>query len=477
MPRTLPAGPRGRGALGSAHRARSGGRPRWTWPGARGPGGGARRAAVAPGSLGRGHRRAGQRQDAPADRALRAGGRARLPRARRPRRGVGNGAAVRRLGVGARRPRRRARPRAAGAAGGRAHRRAGPGAAVDRAGGAPSGGLQDERYRAHRAVRALLVALAARRPLVVALDDLHWADDASLELVAHLLRRPPRARILCALAFREGQLAPLGARGARGRGARRPRHDAAAGAAVGARSRRPAGAGAARRDPPRGLRAERWQPVLPAGARARRRAARERARRRSWPRSGRRSAASASRRAGSRSAPRSRATRRSSTSRRSPPASTSPPRWPRSTSWSRATCCDRPPPRAATRSATRSCGAPSTRRRARAGGSPRTRGAAARWPGARGALAARAHHVERSARVGDEAAVDVLAGDRRAVRDGARAGGRRRLAVAALRLLPADRRGAAARAARHARPRAGAPGRLEEALDALQEALARCRRR
>ena len=75
-------------------------------------------------------------------------------------------------------------------------------------GGAPSGGLQDERYRAHRAVRALLVALAARRPLVVVLDDLHWADDASLELVVHLLRRPARARILCALAFREGQLAP-----------------------------------------------------------------------------------------------------------------------------------------------------------------------------------------------------------------------------------------------------------------------------
>ena len=30
------------------------------------------------------------------------------------------------------------------------------------------------------------------QPVVVVLDDLHWADDASLELVAHLLRRPPR---------------------------------------------------------------------------------------------------------------------------------------------------------------------------------------------------------------------------------------------------------------------------------------------
>jgi DNA-binding NarL/FixJ family response regulator len=68
------------------------------------------------------------------------------------------------------------------------------------------GGLQDERFRAHRAVRALLVGLAARTPVVLVLDDLHWADDASLELIVHLLRRPAPARILTALAFREGQL-------------------------------------------------------------------------------------------------------------------------------------------------------------------------------------------------------------------------------------------------------------------------------
>src|SRR5919197_1598103 len=68
--------------------------------------------------------------------------------------------------------------------------------------GAPGGRLQDERYRTHRAVRALLESLGSRRPVVVALDDLHWADDASLELIAHLLRRPPRRGVLLALAFR-----------------------------------------------------------------------------------------------------------------------------------------------------------------------------------------------------------------------------------------------------------------------------------
>jgi DNA-binding CsgD family transcriptional regulator len=70
----------------------------------------------------------------------------------------------------------------------------------------PPGGLQDERFHAHRAVRALLQQLARPTPLVLILDDVHWADDASLELIAHLLRRPAPAPLLIALAFRAGQL-------------------------------------------------------------------------------------------------------------------------------------------------------------------------------------------------------------------------------------------------------------------------------
>src|ERR671915_1964968 len=62
---------------------------------------------------------------------------------------------------------------------------------LDAGSGAP--GTAAERFRAHRAVRGLFEHLAARQPVVLALDDLHWADGASLELVAHLLRRPPRA--------------------------------------------------------------------------------------------------------------------------------------------------------------------------------------------------------------------------------------------------------------------------------------------
>ncbi len=72
--------------------------------------------------------------------------------------------------------------------------------------GDPVATSPDERYRAFQAVRALLDALSRRRPVVLALDDLHWADAASVELISYLLRRPPRGRVLTVLAFRPAQL-------------------------------------------------------------------------------------------------------------------------------------------------------------------------------------------------------------------------------------------------------------------------------
>ena len=40
---------------------------------------------------------------------------------------------------------------------------------------------------------------------MLVLDDLHWGDTASVELIAALLRRGPEAPVLLALAFRRGQ--------------------------------------------------------------------------------------------------------------------------------------------------------------------------------------------------------------------------------------------------------------------------------
>jgi len=78
------------------------------------------------------------------------------------------------------------------------------------AGSAPGSGLGGssaaDRHRVHRALRDLLGRLAAARALVICLDDVHWADPASLDALAALVRRPPAAAVLLALAAREGQL-------------------------------------------------------------------------------------------------------------------------------------------------------------------------------------------------------------------------------------------------------------------------------
>ena len=65
-----------------------------------------------------------------------------------------------------------------------------------------------ERYRSHRAIRELLEDLAATKPLVLILDDFHWADHASVDLLVGLLHRPPAAGVLLVLAVRPRQLPP-----------------------------------------------------------------------------------------------------------------------------------------------------------------------------------------------------------------------------------------------------------------------------
>ncbi|MEW1634965.1 AAA family ATPase [Streptomyces sp. NPDC093801] len=68
-----------------------------------------------------------------------------------------------------------------------------------------------DRFAVHRAAARLLTALArglgdgGRRGLLIALDDLHWADPASLELLDHLVRHPPRGPVLLVVARRDRQ--------------------------------------------------------------------------------------------------------------------------------------------------------------------------------------------------------------------------------------------------------------------------------
>lgn len=62
------------------------------------------------------------------------------------------------------------------------------------------------RYHAQHALHRMLEVLARRRPLVLAIDDLHWSDDATRELLAHLLRRPPDAPLALVLAYRPAEL-------------------------------------------------------------------------------------------------------------------------------------------------------------------------------------------------------------------------------------------------------------------------------
>jgi DNA-binding CsgD family transcriptional regulator len=62
-------------------------------------------------------------------------------------------------------------------------------------------------------VRALLEAIASAGPIVITLDDVHWADDDTTAVLNLLLARPPEAPVLLAVAHRPRQ-APVALRSA-----------------------------------------------------------------------------------------------------------------------------------------------------------------------------------------------------------------------------------------------------------------------
>jgi hypothetical protein len=60
----------------------------------------------------------------------------------------------------------------------------------------PSHHRKQDKHRIIHALVGALSRLAARKPLLLLTEDLHWADETSLELVAVLTRRVPREPIL-----------------------------------------------------------------------------------------------------------------------------------------------------------------------------------------------------------------------------------------------------------------------------------------
>ncbi len=72
----------------------------------------------------------------------------------------------------------------------------------------PRGAEPDERHRLLGAIGMLPELVAESRPLVLALDDLHWADPASIDLVCRLLHRGMATPSLLLLATRPAQSEP-----------------------------------------------------------------------------------------------------------------------------------------------------------------------------------------------------------------------------------------------------------------------------
>ncbi|MEK7325347.1 MAG: AAA family ATPase, partial [Chloroflexota bacterium] len=64
---------------------------------------------------------------------------------------------------------------------------------------------EQARLRLHEAVGSLLTTIAALRPLVLILDDLHWAESATLDLLVHLARSGRAGRLLVLGAYRPGE--------------------------------------------------------------------------------------------------------------------------------------------------------------------------------------------------------------------------------------------------------------------------------
>lgn len=71
---------------------------------------------------------------------------------------------------------------------------------------AAAGDADDERMRLFDSLADVVAAVSAVEPLVLVLDDIHWADKPSLLMLRHLLRRPESIRLLILATYRDTDL-------------------------------------------------------------------------------------------------------------------------------------------------------------------------------------------------------------------------------------------------------------------------------
>ena len=70
----------------------------------------------------------------------------------------------------------------------------------------------DDRFRAVEAVGSAVLDEVTQRPLVIVLDDVHWADEPSLLVLRHLADRAPQVPLLLVAALREPEPGTAAAR-------------------------------------------------------------------------------------------------------------------------------------------------------------------------------------------------------------------------------------------------------------------------
>jgi DNA-binding CsgD family transcriptional regulator/tetratricopeptide (TPR) repeat protein len=68
---------------------------------------------------------------------------------------------------------------------------------------------EDDRYRTHESFAAFFADLARATPIAIAIEDLHWGDPATLELVPYLARKLGGQRVLLLATYRSDELSRL----------------------------------------------------------------------------------------------------------------------------------------------------------------------------------------------------------------------------------------------------------------------------